>query len=174
MCRWRAGCVQSWQSSPMSQAGERRSFRRTAARLWLTAMASLFLLIALSGLFSAGSDGTETPTLLQRLIVAPVAVLALWITVGVFRQGVWSSPAGVLVRNVLRRYRATWPEIADIEPPPPYGKMGNAGLQIVLKSGKRISAALYAAGPFSRPSHADEVVEALRSDLERYGRAQVP
>jgi hypothetical protein len=138
--------------------------------LWLTAIASLFLLIAVSGLFSAGPDGTETPTLLQRLIVAPLAVLALWITVGVFRQGVWSSPTGVSVRNVLRRYRATWSEIADIEPPPPYGKLGSAGLQIVLKSGLRISAALYAAGPFSRSSHADAVVEALRSDLERYGR----
>lgn len=133
-------------------------------------MASLFLLIAVSMLFSAGPDGTETPTLLQRLIAAPLAALALWITVGVFRQGVWSSPAGISVRNVFRRNQAPWSDVADIERPPPYGKMGSAGLQIVLKSGNRISAGLYAAGPFSRSSHADAVVDALRSDLERYGR----
>jgi hypothetical protein len=75
-----------------------------------------------------------------------------------------------LVRNVFRRYSAIWSEVADIEPPQPYGKMGNAGLQIVLKSGRRINAALYAAGPFSRSSHADAIIEALRSELERYGR----
>lgn len=108
--------------------------------------------------------------MLQRVIVAPFALLALWITVGVFRQGVWSSPTGVSVRNVFRRYSAAYSEVAGIEPPPPYGKLGNAGLQIVLKSGQRISAALYAAGPFSRSSHADAVVEALRSELVRYGR----
>jgi hypothetical protein len=133
-------------------------------------MAALFFLVAASGLFSAGPDGTETPSMLQRVIVAPFALLALWITVGVFRQGVWSSRTGVLVRNVFRRYSAIWSEVADIEPPQPYGKMGNAGLQIVLKSGRRINAALYAAGPFSRSSHADAIIEALRSELERYGR----
>lgn len=133
----------------------------------------MFLLIAVSGLFSAGPDGTDTPTVLQRLIVAPLAALALWITVGVFRQGVWSRPTGISVRNVFRRYRASWSEVAAIEPPPPYGKLGNSGLQIILKSGKRISAALYAAGPFSRSTHADAVVEALRSDLERYGGTEV-
>jgi hypothetical protein len=154
----------------MAQAPVRRSFRRTPVRLWLTAMASGFLLIAVSMLFSAGPDGTDSPTLLQQLIVAPFAGLMLWITVGVFRQGVWSDPHGISVRNVFRSYRASWAEVEAIERPPPYGKMGNAGLQIVLKSGERISAALYGAGPFSRPTHADAVVEALRSDLERYRR----
>lgn len=131
-------------------------------------MASLFLLVAVSMLFSAGPDGADSPTLLQRLIVGPLAALALWTTVGVFRQGVWSSPAGITVRNVFRRYQVAWSEIAAIEPPPPYGKMGNAGLQIILESGRRISAALYAAGPFSKPSHSDAVVAALRDDLERF------
>lgn len=132
-------------------------------------MSSGFLLIAVSMLFSAGTDGTDSPTLLQQLIVAPFAALTLWITVGVFRQGVWSDASGISVRNVFRRYQVSWSEVERIESPPPYGKMGNAGLQIVLKSGERISAALYGAGPFSRPTHADAVVEALRSDLERYG-----
>lgn len=133
-------------------------------------MAGLFLLIAVSGLFAAGPDGTETPTLLQRLVVAPFAALALWVTVGVFRQGVWTSPAGITVRNVFRRYFARWSDVAAIEPPPAYGKMGNAGLQIILTNGERISAALFAAGPFSRPTHSDAVVAAIRSDLERYRR----
>lgn len=138
-------------------------------RLFLTAMASLFLLIAVSGLF-AGPDGTDTPTLHQRLIVAPLAALALWITLGIFRQGVWSGPDRIVVRNVFRRYEVSWSDVKDIEHPPPYGKVGNAGLQIVLTDGGRISAALYGAGPFSKPTHADAVVEALRSDLRRYGR----
>lgn len=137
-------------------------------------MASLFLLIAVSGLFAAGPDGSDSPTVLQQLIVAPLAALALWITVGVFRQGVWSGPSGVSVRNVFRRYRATWSEVEAIEPPPPYGRMGTAGLQIILKGGHRISAALYAAGPFNTPTHADAVVDALRSDLQRYGSPSVP
>ena len=133
-------------------------------------MASIFLLVAVSGLFAAGPDGTDSPTLLQLLIVAPFAALTLWITVGVFRQGIWSDASGVSVRNVFRSYQASWSEVERIERPPPYGKMGNAGLQIVLKSGERISAALFGAGPFSRESHADPVVEALRSELERYRR----
>ncbi len=148
---------------------EHRSFRRTGVRLFLTLCATLFLLVATSGLFSAGPDGRDMPTVLQQLIVAPFALAALWITVGVFRQGVWSTPSGVTVRNVFRRYRAGWSEVAAIKRPLPYGKMGNAGLQIILKNGERISAALYAAGPFSRPTHADAVVEALRSDHQRYG-----
>lgn len=133
-------------------------------------MMSLFLLVAVSGLFAAGSDGTDTPTLLQRLIVAPLAVLALWATVGIFRQGIWSGPTGVSVRNMFRRYRAAWSEIERIEAPPSYGTMKNAGLQIVLKNGQRINAALYAAGPFSSSTHSAVVVEALRSDLKLYGR----
>jgi len=137
-------------------------------------MASLFLLVTISGLFSAGPDGTDTPTLLQRLIVAPLAVLALWITVGVFRQGIWSRSDGIVVRNVFRSYRASWSDVQDIERPPSYGKMGKAGLQVVLANGERISAALFAAGPFSRETHADAVVEALRSDLQRYGRSARP
>lgn len=105
-------------------------------RLFLTAMASLFLLIAVSGLF-AGPDGTDTPTLHQRLIVAPLAALALWITLGIFRQGVWSGPDRIVVRNVFRRYEVSWSDVKDIEHPPPYGKVGNAGLQIVLTDGGR-------------------------------------
>jgi hypothetical protein len=115
-------------------------------------------------------SGDLPTTVVAGMVRIPLAALALWITVGVFRQGVWSRPDGIVVRNVFRRYRAPWSDVQDIERPPPYGKLGNAGLQIVLANGERISAALYASGPFNSPTHADAVVEALRSDLQRYGR----
>ncbi len=146
-------CVESGGTTlwGMVKGTERRSFRRTAVRLCLTAMASLFLAAIASGLFAAGPDGSDEPALLQRLVVTPFVILALWITVGLFRQGVWSSPQGISVRNVFSGIPLDGLRLKPLR----RRLRMDAGLQIVLKSGRRINAALYAAGPFNRPTFAD-------------------
>lgn len=146
------------------------AFRRTPVRLFLTFCVSLILLVAVSALFFDGDGGP--PTLGQRVFYAPLALVTLWTTIGVFRQGVWSGPDGLIVRNVFRRYDIDWADVEAIERPPPYGALRDAGLRIVLRDGRRISAALFGAGPFSRPTHADAVVSALRRDLQQYGEAR--
>lgn len=101
--------------------------------------------------------------------MTPLALLALWITIGVFRQGVWSSPQGITVRNAFKKYQAPWSEVESVGQPPEYGAWRNAGIPIRLRDGRRISAALYGAGRGSRPGFADDVISALREDQRRYG-----
>ena len=142
-------------------------FRRTGARLWLTACVGLFALIPTSGLFSAGADGTETPTVAQQAVCLPLAAALAWTTLGVARQGIWLRRDGVRVRNVYRSYVLPWPEVAGIDPPLAYGAMRNAGIQFHLTEGTTVSASLYSAGPLNRTGFADDVVDALRGCHER-------
>ena len=142
------------------------AYRRTSVRLFLTLCGSLMALVFLIQLVTDGDGGS--PTLGQRAFYAPMALMVLWTTIGVFRQGIWSGPDGLLVRNVFRRYDIDWADVEAIERPPVYGAWRNAGLRIVLRDGRQISAALFGAGPFNRPTHTDAVVAALRRDLHEY------
>lgn len=142
----------------------RSAFRRTGPRLMLTACGAFFFLIFASGLLGS-SD--HPASLAQRLSLAPFAGLTLWITVGVFRQGIWINHHGLRVRNIFKRYEAAWADIETIEDPPPYGAFRNAGIGFRLRDGRRVNAALYAAGPLNRSGFADETVEALRAELQR-------
>lgn len=145
----------------------RRAFRRTGPRLWLTVCAGLFCLIFVSGLFAGGDDGKETPSTVQRIVVAPLAAASLWTTIGVARQGIWTDRNGVKIRNVFRTHRLYWDEIKAIQSPVGYGVMRNSGISFVLQDGRRVNAALYSAGPLNRSDFAAEVVAALREERER-------
>jgi hypothetical protein len=137
-------------------------FRRRWPRWAFTACVSVFLLIALSALTADLENPDKPAGLGQQIAVTPLALLALWITVGVARQGIWTDNHGVKIRNVFRKYRLRWDEIERIEPPRPYGAPRNAGIGFRLHDGRRINAALYSAGPINRPTFADDVVDALR------------
>lgn len=139
------------------------TFRRTGARLWLTGCAALFALVPISGLFAAGPNGTEDPTLVQQAICLPVVLALVWTALGVARQGIWLRPDGVRVRNVYRSYDLPWRRIMSIDPPLAYGAWRNAGIQFRMSDGTTISASLYSAGPFNRSDFADDVVQALRN-----------
>lgn len=152
---------------------KRRAYRRTGVRLWLTACSSAFLLIAISTLFAAGPDGKDDPTVLQQVIVAPFVLLLAWLTIGVFRQGIWTEPDHVRVRNIFRTYRTTWSAISRIEPPPAYRALRNTGIRFILSDGSTINAALFAAGPGNRPTHADKVLHDLRLDWDRYHKGPI-
>lgn len=144
----------------------RRSFRRTGARWWLAACVSVFFLIGLSGVI-APTDAHGSPHPAERIFFGILAVGALWITVGVARQGIFCGSNGVVVRNVFKRYEARWSDIDAIEPPMNYGALRNAGIGFRLRDGRRINAALFSAGPLNRRAFADEVVAALRDELAR-------
>jgi hypothetical protein len=147
------------EQSPLSVA---QAFRRSGARWWSAACISLFLLIFLSGLIAAGPNGTETPSLLQQLVCGVLSAGTLLLIIGVLRQGVWIDDQGIRIRNVFRAYRASWQEVKAIDPPPSYGALRNAGIQIVLRDGRRLNAALYSEGRINTSGFADPVVEALR------------
>jgi hypothetical protein len=78
---------------------ERRVFRRNVHRV---ALPLVYLVpIFIFGLFAV----TATPIL--WIGVAP----CLWLAYRTLRIGVFTSPQGVLVRNVMRSRRLAWPEI---------------------------------------------------------------
>lgn len=157
---------QSWRVTFAGIEGK-LALRRTRVRWWFATMVSASLLIWVSGIFVAdGPDPAKQPGAAQQLVCGLLALATAMLIVGILRQGVWVDRDGVTVRNVFRRYRLAWVDIAAIEPPPSYGAWRNAGIQIVLRSGERVSASLYAAGPFNRPTFADEAVSALRRGLE--------
>lgn len=145
------------------------AYRRTAVRWLLTLYGLGFFVVAVSGVTNRFGDPDEAAPLVQQLIFAPIAVALGRLVIRLARRGVWASHEGLTVRNALRTYRIDWSDIAAIERPPPYGTLRNAGVQVVLRNGRTVSADLFAAGPFSRPSHSDAVVARLRSALEANG-----
>src|SRR5262245_20117914 len=104
-----------------------RVFRRNGARWWLTACVSLFVLIGLSGVI-APADVHGSPHPAERIAFGVFAVAALWVAVGVARQGIYCTADGVIIRNVFKRYTARWEDIEAIEPPLGYGAVRNAGI----------------------------------------------
>lgn len=85
-----------------------------------------------------------------------------WVTVRVFRQGVFALPDRLVVRNIMRTFDIPWSDIHEIDPPKQYGLGRDLGIQIRLKDGSTRAANLFAAGPYNRPEFADEVVSRLR------------
>jgi Bacterial PH domain len=142
-------------------------FRRNGTRWFLALCAFGFFVIPLSGLFAAGPDGKEEPSVVQQLICAPLAASMLWTTIGVIRQGIWIHPEGVRVRNAYRTYNLPWSDIEGIGPPLPYGAWRNAGIQFKLRDGGRISAALYSEGPLSSADFAADAVSRLQACHEQ-------
>lgn len=145
-----------------------RNFRRSGARWWLTACASVFVLIGVSGALS-GTDGDHANPLVARLFFfTPIALLSAWVMIGVARQGIFCTQNGVTVRNIFRRYDMTWSEIETIEPPVRYGALRDAGIGFGMRDGRHVNAGLYAAGPMNRRGFADDTVAALREELVRH------
>jgi hypothetical protein len=104
----------------------------------------------------------------QRLFYVPMAVVSAWTTIGVLRQGIFTDRTGVIVRNVFRTYEAQWGDIHSIKAPASYGGLRNSGLQFLLRDGGFINAALFSAGPLNRAGFADEVLQELRAEHERW------
>ena len=103
-----------------------------------------------------------------RIVWSVLAVIVFIIMIRWFRMGILATPSRLIVRNVFKTFRIPWADITGFERPASYGLWRNAGLQIRLQDGSTRYAALYAAGPFNRPTFAEGVLDELRQLHERF------
>ena len=130
-------------------------FRRSIRAAFLFGIALIGFLLALSAL---------TVGELDAFGVVLFAVVGAWSTlvlVQAFRVAVIATEQDVIVRNWLTTKQLPWADVAKVRKPPPYPAFRNAGLQIVTRSGKIVSAAAYVRGSLDGPNLAVDVVTKL-------------
>lgn len=127
-------------------------------RWLLTGCALMWSLVCASQL-APGLD--DPPSTVGRGFYAGFGLVAVWITVHVTRSGVFADEHGVTLRNYLRVHHIPWHRIEAFRPPKAYGVARDAGLRVCLRGGGHVCSSLYAAGPFTQPGFADDVVAAL-------------
>ncbi len=93
----------------MSSGYRRHAVRLVIAALWL-APACFFAVFALD----ASPDGVAVPAG-QRVVYGALALVFAALAVRTFRIGVFTSPSGVVVRNVLGTTRLAWEDVAAFE-----------------------------------------------------------
>src|SRR5262245_29065528 len=70
--------------------GVARSFRRSGSRWWLAACVGVFVLIGVSAVFTpADEHGSPHPA--ERVVFALLGLVALWIAIGIVRQGIYCT-----------------------------------------------------------------------------------
>lgn len=148
-------------------------FRRSANRWWLAGCCGVFALVGFSQLGESAYEGgyyasDSAYVTGSRIAYGLLAISALVLMVGILRMGIIADPNTLLVRNLVKRHALRWDEIESFRRPAPYGRYRRFGVQIVLRSGQVVYGSLYGAGPFNRPSFADDVIhklEALRREF---------
>jgi hypothetical protein len=83
---------------------------------------------------------------MRRLAVCGVLGLAAWAAYRIHRMAMVVSPGLLTIRGFWRSRAVRASDIVGFEPPPPYGVLRRAGMQVVLISGQVVSAGIFAKG----------------------------
>lgn len=144
-------------------------FRRSSSRMLIAFLIGCFFVIGLAGATRSDARFDEesvydSDSLAEygfRAFYGMIAVVSLAVSVGWLRKGILATSSGVTVRNLVRRVHVPWDQIERFERPARYGAMRRTGLQIHRRDGVIVYASLYSAGPFNRPTFADDVLAEL-------------
>lgn len=125
------------------------------------------LLVGVGGFGAAVFSATamDSHNLGQWTAAGVFTLLTLSSVLRVMRMSLVVSPGEVVIRNFFTSTQIAAAEVARFDPPPRYGSAGPTGLRVVLRSGRVLSAHVFAHGKLDKQSVGHAEAEELNAWL---------